>query len=311
MTMLENAPAAAPAARNGAQLGPSAPGADQSPAAVHSPARFAEPAVVSHHPPAPDALAEARSRARWFFWMWLLFATVVSIGGNVIHAWMTAPATHLKVLAAAAAAVPPAVLLGSTHSVALLIKTRRRGGYRRVDAVVLAAALVLTVGVAACAFAMSFFALRDLMITLGISVATASLWPIAVDLSLICSTLAILTLTSVEDGGGDEPAGLAPGHAAAATAAIAAGSGPSSPAERRLWWESIAAVVQERHPDVRKVAELPAATIADLLRRLYDEGDSQRTVCGALDLHHREVRTIKQTADEVLARLVPPADVAA
>lgn len=48
---------------------------------------------------------DTRSHAVWFFWMWLLFATVVSIGGNVIHAWMTAPAPHLKLLAATAAAV--------------------------------------------------------------------------------------------------------------------------------------------------------------------------------------------------------------
>ena len=26
---------------------------------------------------------------------------------------------------------------------------------------------------------------------------------------------------------------------------------------------------------------------AEVLQRLYDEGDSQRTVCGAVDLHHR------------------------
>lgn len=305
MTMLETAPTAAPAALTGGDLGPSAAGT--SPTAT--PAWATENGAPDRRPPGLDALGRARSHARWFFWMWLLFATVVSIGGNVIHAWMTAPAPHLKVLAAAAAAVPPAVLLGSTHSVALLIKTRRRGGYRRVDAVVLGAALVLTVGVAACAFAMSFFSLRDLMITLGISLATASLWPIAVDLSLICSTLAILTLTSVETSSAEERVGAAPGISEAV--AVGAANGPSSPAERRLWWESIAAVVQERHPDVRKIAELPASVIAGALSRLYDDGDSQRTVCGALGLHHREVRTIKQTADEVLSRVVPAADVAA
>lgn len=48
---------------------------------------------------------ESRRHALWFFWMWLLFATVVSIGGNVIHAWMTAPQSHLKLLAAIGAAV--------------------------------------------------------------------------------------------------------------------------------------------------------------------------------------------------------------
>jgi Protein of unknown function (DUF2637) len=237
---------------------------------------------------------DARRHALWFFWMWLLFATVVSIGGNVIHAWMTAPAIHLKLLASLAAAAPPALLLGSTHSVALLIKTRRRN-YRRGDAAVLAAVLVLTTGVAAVAFAMSFFSLRDLMILLGVSSDTAWLWPIGVDLSLICTTLALLSLTSPQAVGHFE----VPTTTTAAAAVI--NSGPTSPAERRLWWETIAAVVQQHNSDVRKIAELPVAKVAEVLERIYDKRDSQRAICSDTDLHHRDVRTMKQTADEVLA----------
>ncbi|KEF94945.1 hypothetical protein K883_05369 [Mycobacterium sp. TKK-01-0059] len=233
--------------------------------------------------------------------MWLLFATVVSIGGNVIHAWMTAPAPHLKLLAATAAAVPPAILLGSTHSVALLIKNRRHG-YRRVDAAVLGAALLLMAGVAGCAFAMSFVSLRDLMILIGMSAGTAWLWPIGVDMSLICSTLALLTLASPRQGreGLEAPAGVTvPRSPAAGTVS----SGPRSQAERRLWWESIAAVIREQNSDVRKIGELPTAQLAEILHRLYDKRDSKRAVCADHDLHHRDVRTITHTADDVLARL--------
>ncbi|WP_231122130.1 DUF2637 domain-containing protein [Mycobacterium intracellulare] len=240
--------------------------------------------------------------------MWLLFATVVSIGGNVIHAWMTAPAPHLKLLASIAAAVPPAILLGSTHSVALLIKNRRHG-YRRVDAAVLGAALLLMAGVAGCAFAMSFVSLRNLMILVGMSAGTAWLWPIGVDMSLICSTLALLTLASPRNGGEgiETPAGATvPLSPAAGTVS----SGPRSEAERRLWWESIAAVIREQNSDVRKIGELPTTQLAEILHRLYDKRDSKRAVCADHDLHHRDVRTITHTADDVLARLaaIPSTD---
>jgi hypothetical protein len=300
MTLLDNVAVPAHAVRNGSQIPTASMSTGASRESEPKPALVSGDQAANSTAAAENTLPDARRHARWFFWMWLLFATAVSIGGNVMHAWMAAPATHLKILAASVAAVPPAVLLGSTHSVALLIKTRRRG-YRCVDAAVLAAALVLTVGVAACAFAMSFFSVRDLMITLGMSVDTAWLWPIGVDLSLICSTLALLTLTSSENHDFD----VTGFGTADSAAALAAGSGPSSPAERRLWWDSIAAVIQERHSDVRKIAELPAGTIAEILQRLYDDGDSQRSVCGAVELHHREVRTIKQTADEVLLRVAP------
>ncbi|WP_307857462.1 DUF2637 domain-containing protein [Mycobacterium sp. SM1] len=254
--------------------------------------------AVAANTPDEASFEAAHRHALWFFWMWLLFATVVSVGGNVIHAWITAPTTHLKLLAATAAAVPPTVLLGSTHSVALLIKTRRRG-YRRVDGIVLTAGLLLTVGVAACAFAMSFVSLRDLTIMLGMSRDTAWLWPMAVDLSLICSTLALLSLTTPLDSrfkmsgscGTDPPL------------PSAAYTGPSSPAERRLWWESIAGVVQAHTSDVRKIAELPRVKVAEILERLYDNNDSQRAICADTALHHREVRMIKQTADEILVRI--------
>lgn len=302
--------------RNGADLTapaqPAHPASVPQQATVPAPATQ-EPASPTTPDPGPSAeelrAAGARKNALWFFWAWLLFATVVSIGGNVIHAWMTAPSPHLKVLAALAAAVPPAVLLGSTHSVALLIKTRRRG-YRRIDGLVLGAALALTIGVAVCAFAMSFFSLRDLMVMIGMSTDTAWLWPIAVDLSLICSTLALLSLTSPQSSSAG-PTGATVRlvqPAAAGVATVADGdptavvhAGPSSPAERRLWWESIAAVIRERRPDVRKFGDLTNGQLAEILERMYDNGESGRVIVDTTILHNREIQVIKKTVPELLA----------
>lgn len=314
MTLLDEAPP-----RNGAAI--AAPTTHQAAPPATTTAAAAEEPAQPVTDPTPRQTSEevradtARQHALWFFWMWLLFATVVSIGGNVIHAWMTAPSPHLKLLAAVAAAVPPAVLLGSTHSVALLIKTRRRG-YRRVDALVLGAALALTIGVAACAFAMSFFSLRDLMVMVGMSISTAWLWPIAVDLSLICSSLALLSLTSPQnEAGAPTGAGFvglsqpAAGGGAQAGEVMPAGvvyTGPTSPAERRVWWESIAAVVREQNSSVRKIADMPNGELAEVLERLFDNRESGRVISDSTPLHHREIKAIKDTAEGVLARTAAP-----
>ncbi|WP_082902492.1 DUF2637 domain-containing protein [Mycobacterium adipatum] len=313
MTVLDAAPT-----RNGADLTTTAQTPTitvEHPQPAHPDPRAGDdrPAPRADLATSPDASRndDARRHALWFFGMWLLFATVVSIGGNVIHAWMTAPESHLKLLAAVAAAVPPAVLLGSSHSVALLIKTRRRG-YRRVDAFVLGGALLLTVGVAVCAFAMSFFALRDLMVMLGMSADTAWLWPIAVDLSLICSTLALLSLTSTQTDphpvrrfGPSLPVVAGGAHAVGRSPA-AINTGPSAPAERRVWWESIAGIVREQMPNVRKVADMTNGQLGEILERMYDGGESGRDIVNSTPLHNREVSPIRKIVDGVLERTAPP-----
>lgn len=315
MTLLDEAPP-----RNGADIAAPTPH-QAAPLAAAAPAAAVDEPTLPDTDPTPRQTPDevradtARRHALWFFWMWLLFATVVSIGGNVIHAWMTAPSPHLKLLAAVAAAVPPAVLLGSTHSVALLIKTRRRD-YRRVDAWVLGAALALTIGVAVCAFAMSFFSLRDLMVMVGMSISTAWLWPIAVDLSLICSSLALLSLTSPQNeatarsgsefGRPSQPAAAVGAHVGEMMSAGVVNSGPSSPTERRVWWESIAAVVREQNGNVRKIADMTNGELAEVLERLFDNRESGRVISDSTPLHHREIKAIKDTAEGVLARTAAP-----
>ena len=179
------------------------------------------------------------------------------------------------------------------------------------------AGLALTVGVAACAFAMSFFSLRDLMVMVGMSIATAWLWPIAVDLSLICSTLALLSLTSPQNEAGGR-AGAAFVRLSRPAAAVGAhvvevmppagvvDTGPTSPAERRVWWESIAAVVREQNCSVRKIADMPNGQLGEILERMYDNRESGRVISDSTPLHHREIKAIKETADGVLARTAAP-----
>jgi hypothetical protein len=127
--------------------------------------------------------------ARQFFWAWLIAATLASVAGNVAHALLN-PAAASPGIAAAAALVPPIVLLCSTHGVHTLVQSRIVGGAYR-------AALCITVALALCAFVLSFDALRSLAITsAGMSPSIAWLWPLAIDLSITASTVALLALSN-------------------------------------------------------------------------------------------------------------------
>ncbi|MCV7100893.1 MULTISPECIES: DUF2637 domain-containing protein [Mycobacterium] len=143
----------------------------------------------------------ARRRAVRFFWSTLIAAAGASVAGNIAHAVLAEPGHAL--IAAAAAVVPPAVLLGSTHGVALLVRTRTVGATYW-------CALAMTVMLAACAFVLSFDALRALALTwAGFSPATAWLWPLAIDLSIAQSTLALLALSGTPRRGGGARNGAA------------------------------------------------------------------------------------------------------
>ena len=96
--------------------------------------------------------------------------------------------------------------------------------------------------------------------------------------------------------------------AEAVPAAGVVNAGPSSPAERRLWWESIAAVIRERRPDVRKFGDMTNGQLAEILERMYDNGESGRVIVDTTILHNREIKAIKETVPEVLAStMVSPA----
>jgi len=242
---------------------------------------------------------QERAQARAFCWAWLMFAMVASVGGNVLHAWMTAPPA-LRIGAAVAAIFPPSLLLGATHLVALLISTRRRR-YRIVDLIVLVVVMLGAVGVAVFAFTISFYALRDLMILFGQGTNVAWRWPIAVDLSLIVSSLAMLSLTEARiaptDYHGDE----------SAPADADVDAPPAGPSQRRLWWESIAGDVRDELIDIRNVADLTPQRLGEILERIYDRNESDRGISGYTRLRVGEVKAIKASADGVLERTTAPA----
>lgn len=251
----------------------------------------------------------ARASARRFCWAWLLFAMVASVGGNYLHSWMTAPA-EVRVGAAIAAIVPPMVLLGATHLITLLISTRR-SNYRAIDLFVLILVIIAAIGVAYFAFTISFYSLRDLMILFGQEPDVAWRWPVAVDLSLVVSSTALMSLIESRKSSTAE---VQRGGEMTAAAVAAVNSGPRTPAERRLWWVSIATVVRDELIETRKVAALTAEQLGGILARLYDDGESGRSVESSTGLHNREVKAIKESADGVLARtaVIPaPAEAAA
>jgi hypothetical protein len=121
-----------------------------------------------------------------FFWLWLIAATAMSVTGNVTHAVLTAVPDRVA-LASGAALVPPLVLLAATHSIAVLVRTRAGG-------LTYWCALVMTCGLASCAFVLSFDALRSLAILLGLPLSIAWLWPCAIDVAIAQATLCLLSL---------------------------------------------------------------------------------------------------------------------
>jgi hypothetical protein len=139
---------------------------------------------------AGDRINPALRGASRFYWAWLVFATGMSILGNVTHALLVAP-DDLRLLAAIASVVPPTFVLGSTHSVAVGLTLRRY-------ALAYMLGLVMTIGVAACAFVLSFDALRGLAVMLGWPSGTAWLFPIVIDVSIAQATFGLLSLSSFQ-----------------------------------------------------------------------------------------------------------------
>ena len=66
------------------------------------------------------AAFDSQQSSRRFFWAVLVTGASVSVGGNILHAWITGPVP--PVLAAAVAAVAPLALLAATHGMAVLAR---------------------------------------------------------------------------------------------------------------------------------------------------------------------------------------------
>src|SRR5271168_3110042 len=129
-------------------------------------------------------------RAVRFFWSLLIGATMVSLVGNVVHAML--PYIPHIVIQIGAAAVPPITLLAAVHGIALAV---RAGASGRIYGLAVGAVAAIGLG----AFAVSFLALRDLMLVIGYSAATAGIFPAIIDTTVAVSTLMLVAL-------GDKPA---------------------------------------------------------------------------------------------------------
>lgn len=129
-------------------------------------------------------------RAVRFFWCLLIGAATVSLIGNVAHAML--PYIPPIAIQIGAAAVPPIVLLAAVHGIALAVRAGASG-------TAYLWAVSATTAIGAGAFAVSFLALRDLMLVIGYSSATAWIFPAIIDTAVAVSTIMLVAL-------GDKPA---------------------------------------------------------------------------------------------------------
>ena len=124
-----------------------------------------------------------------FFWALLFGATTVSLAGNVVHAVLKLiPTIYVQI---GVATVPPIALLAAVHGIGLGV---RAGASGRVYRCAVSAVGVIGVG----AFALSFLALRDLMVAIGYGHSTAAVFPAIVDTAVAVSSLMLVAL-------GDKP----------------------------------------------------------------------------------------------------------
>ncbi|BDT95955.1 hypothetical protein IFM12275_59310 [Nocardia sputorum] len=155
------------------------------------------------HRSAPDSAQggvrtpEEASAVR-FFWGELLLVAAMSIAGNIVHAWINAPEDK-RWIAAFVACFPPVALLAATHGVGLLVRAQNKARFAYWVVV------LLTASIAGIAFALSFDALRELAIQVGMSKSLAGLFPVIIDGAIGQATIALLVLART-DRTGNEPA---------------------------------------------------------------------------------------------------------
>jgi DNA-directed RNA polymerase specialized sigma24 family protein len=204
-----------------------------------------------------------------FFWVVLIGASAASVSGNAVHAILHATAAPLAV-AAVVATAPPLVLLASTEGVSLLLRTRQRGSAPHW------CALAMTVLLAACAFVLSFDALRDLAVRSGIGPPLAWLWPIAVDVSIAQATVALLSLSRTPYADTAKNADDIDQLVEISSAAAPADSAHTGAA---------VALIE------KKVTKKSPELVEAVLQR-YAAGEKVGTIAAALGVHHSTVRRL-------------------
>ncbi|MBN7385457.1 hypothetical protein [Mycobacteroides abscessus] len=125
---------------------------------------------------------------RLFLWAWLTIATMLSVCGNVGHAWLTVPSGTAQALAIGWACAPPTLLMLAVHGLPTL---SRMLGSDHSDRLL---SLVVW-GVTAGAFGWSAFGIHDFTSALGVPTSLSWVAPAVIDLSVFGATRG-LVLTS-------------------------------------------------------------------------------------------------------------------
>lgn len=240
-------------------------------------------------------------RAVRFFWTWLILASCVSLAGNVLHAWHTAPA-DTRWIAACVAAVPPTVLLLAVHGLAVLARVSASGRVYR-------ASVAATGMVAVSAFILSFVALRELAVIAGIRPALAPVLPLVIDLAIGVATLALVAI-------GDKPARHARTATRCARTPAAIGATPNSAptiaptattatisrdTAAPSGTENASITVNDQTRELaatlvtEKVTRQPVETVVRILAA-HDAGDPLNRIAKNIGVHHSAVARVIDAA---------------
>ncbi|WP_100481096.1 DUF2637 domain-containing protein [Mycobacteroides abscessus] len=125
---------------------------------------------------------------RRFLWLWLSISTLLSVAGNIGHAWLTVPPGTAQLLAIGWATAPPTLLMCAVHGLPTL---SRMMGSQTTDKLLSAVVWGVTTG----AFVWSAVGIHDFTATLGVPAALAWVAPVVIDLSVFGATRG-LVLTS-------------------------------------------------------------------------------------------------------------------
>lgn len=128
-----------------------------------------------------QATASTLRSDRRFLWIWLTISTLLSVCGNVGHAWLTVPAGTAQILAIAWAAAPPTLLMLAVHGLPTLA---RMMGSQTTDTLLSVVVWGVTVG----AFGWSAYGIYSFTEALGVPAPLAALAPAVIDLSVFGAT---------------------------------------------------------------------------------------------------------------------------
>ncbi|WP_074362068.1 flagellar biosynthesis protein FlhF [Mycobacteroides abscessus] len=118
---------------------------------------------------------------RRFLWFWLTVATMLSVCGNIGHAWLTVPGGTAQLLAIGWAVAPPCLLMLAVHALPTL---SRMLGSERSDKLLSLVVWGVTMG----AFGWSAYGIFAFTSTLGVPSPLAVLAPAVIDLSVFGAT---------------------------------------------------------------------------------------------------------------------------